>query len=177
MMNRQRVVVTGMGTVNPLGSTVSRFWERCVKGASGVGTVTAFPIPEHMSRIAGMVQGPGEHELRTIFDDVDEAARLDRSLVFALLATRSAISDAGLGSEDLSGDGPARNAVVIATATAQIARMELAVCRQTGMGARPIGPPRARTKADATTSSSIRPVASSPASSASTAGRSRRQQD
>ena len=146
MMNRQRVVVTGMGTVNPLGSTVSRFWERCVKGASGVGTVTAFPIPEHMSRIAGMVQGPGEHELRTIFDDVDEAARLDRSLVFALLATRSAISDAGLGSEDLSGDGPARNAVVISTAIAQIARMELAFCRQTGMGSRPIGPPRSRTK-------------------------------
>jgi 3-oxoacyl-(acyl-carrier-protein) synthase len=52
-----RIVITGMGTVNPLGLTVKDSWERAVRGESGVGPITLFDSSDLFVHIAGEVKG------------------------------------------------------------------------------------------------------------------------
>ncbi|MDC7246019.1 MAG: beta-ketoacyl-ACP synthase II [Sphaerochaetaceae bacterium] len=52
----RRVVVTGMGTVNPLGKRVEEFWSNIQKGVSGIGPLTKFDCSEYPARIAGEIR-------------------------------------------------------------------------------------------------------------------------
>ena len=88
----RRVVVTGMGTLNPLGNDVSSSWEAIRAGRSGIGPVTLFDAGEYETRIAGEVKG---------FDPVarfgrKEARRMARLTQLAMAAAEEALSDAGL---------------------------------------------------------------------------------
>ncbi len=116
--NRRRVVITGLGTVNPLGLNVKEFWKNCVPGVSGVRRIRDFFIPDHMSRIAGIVRNfsfdPGSEE--------EEIGALDRSLAFAIRAVKEAFSDAGLA-EVTPFLNKKRCRVHLATAIAQIQKM------------------------------------------------------
>ena len=144
-MIRQRVVITGMGTVNPLGTTIEEFWRRSVAGTSGVGTVTAFPIPDHMSQIAGMIGDLPAGQVSAVLEEGERAGDLDRSLLFALIATRSALADAGIAEDDLRDRRQA--GVSIATAIAQISKMEQAFYEQSRGGSVPVAPREAHTTA------------------------------
>ncbi|MBI9097825.1 MAG: beta-ketoacyl-ACP synthase II [Spirochaetaceae bacterium] len=53
---KRRVVVTGMGTINPIGQNVEETWEGLITGRSGIGPVTRFDISEYGARIAGEVK-------------------------------------------------------------------------------------------------------------------------
>src|SRR3989337_2969808 len=53
----QRVVVTGMGTVNPIGFNVKESWDNAVHGVSGVGPITLFDSAELLVQIAFEVKG------------------------------------------------------------------------------------------------------------------------
>lgn len=88
----RRVVVTGMGTLNPLGNNVSSSWEAIRAGRSGIGPVTLFDAGEYVTRIAGEVKE---------FDPVarfgrKEARRMARLTQLAMAAAEEALSDAGL---------------------------------------------------------------------------------
>lgn len=88
----RRVVVTGMGTLNPLGNDVSSSWEAIRAGRSGIGPVTLFDAGEYETRIAGEVKE---------FDPVarfgrKEARRMARLTQLAMAAAEEALSDAGL---------------------------------------------------------------------------------
>ncbi len=114
-MPSRRVVVTGMGTVNPLGKNVPDFWKNCTMGVSGVRNISTMfntPIPPHISQIAGVVQIPfeGTH------GEVQQ-----RNLLFAEMAVQEALRDAGLLEHLL---GNKRCGIFIATAIAEIALME-----------------------------------------------------
>lgn len=85
-------MVTGMGAVTPLGNDVATFWTQLIEGVSGVRSIEAFDPSRVPSRIAGEVRG---------FDasgvlDRKELRRNDRYTQFALVATREAMSGAGL---------------------------------------------------------------------------------
>ena len=41
-MSKRRVVVTGLGTINPLGNNVSESWEKLIKGVSGISQINSF---------------------------------------------------------------------------------------------------------------------------------------
>ncbi|MEW5898509.1 MAG: beta-ketoacyl synthase N-terminal-like domain-containing protein, partial [Bacillota bacterium] len=87
-----RVVVTGLGIVSPLGIGVGTFWANLTAGVSGVGRITRFDPEGYTTQIAAEVKN---------FDPADyfekkEARRLDRFTQFALVATREALADAGL---------------------------------------------------------------------------------
>ena len=56
-MSRRRVVVTGLGIVSPLGSTVATAWDGIVNGRSGVGPITRMDVSAFPVRIGGQVQG------------------------------------------------------------------------------------------------------------------------
>jgi 3-oxoacyl-[acyl-carrier-protein] synthase II len=53
---KRRVVVTGMGIVSPVGSTVETAWTNILAGRSGIGPVTAFDVSDYPVRIGGAVK-------------------------------------------------------------------------------------------------------------------------
>ncbi len=93
---RRRVVVTGLGTVNPLARNVADFWVAIQKGVSGVGRITAFDPAEFTTQIAAEITDwdPDEHMARK------DSRRMDRSAQFFWVATQQALADAGLSYEE-----------------------------------------------------------------------------
>jgi 3-oxoacyl-[acyl-carrier-protein] synthase II len=88
----ERIVITGMGTVNPLGSTVAETWRNATNGVSGVGPITQFDHSKLMVHIACEVKNFEPEK----FMDGKEARRRDRFEQFATVAANQAIADAGL---------------------------------------------------------------------------------
>ncbi len=88
----RRVVITGLGTLNPLGNDVGETWEAIRAGRSGIGPITLFDAADYGTRIAGEVKG---------FDPTarfgrKEARRMARLTQLALAAAEEALADAGL---------------------------------------------------------------------------------
>jgi len=102
----RRVVVTGMGTISPLGDDLATTWGGLVAGRSGVGPITRFDASGYKTRIAAEVKGfdPKAHFA------VKEARRLDPFVQYAVVAAREAVADARLAPDDASGR---RTAVII----------------------------------------------------------------
>ena len=95
-MARRRVVITGLGTVNPLGQTVNETWKNAQAGVSGVGRITSFDPSEFRAQIAAEVAGfdPEQYIPRK------EVRRLDRNAQFFWAAASQALEDAGLSYEE-----------------------------------------------------------------------------
>ncbi len=87
----RRVVITGLGTVNPLGSDVETSWSRMLAGENGVGPITRFDVSQHPVKIAAMVDWDPSSEFTG-----PELRKLDPFVVLALKAAREAMADAGL---------------------------------------------------------------------------------
>jgi len=102
--NRRRVVVTGMGAITPVGLDAASSWAAIKRGTSGIGPITLFDTADYRTRIAGEVS---EWDNSLHFERKD-ARRLDRFSEFFIVASRQAISDAGL---DYSGDPEAASRV------------------------------------------------------------------
>ncbi|MDB9450048.1 beta-ketoacyl-[acyl-carrier-protein] synthase family protein [Dolichospermum circinale] len=128
----QKVVITGMGTLNPNGKSVGEFWKNCCQGRSGVRPITAFKIPQIQSQMAGIVDD---------FDPWESIPHLpptlDRSTLFALVATQEAFKSAGLLNPELSWNHQ-RCGVFISTAIAQITKMEQSFVYQSRGGHQPL---------------------------------------
>jgi 3-oxoacyl-[acyl-carrier-protein] synthase II len=96
--NRRRVVITGMGTLNPLAHNVSETWDAALHGRSGIGPITLFDAAELKTRIAAEVKGfdPVAHFGRK------DARRMARITQLTLAAADQALDEAGLknGSAD-----------------------------------------------------------------------------
>lgn len=88
----ERVVITGLGAITPLGHDVASTWDSLVEGRSGIGPITLFDPGDIEVHIAGEVK---EFEPEQVLSP-REARRLDRFSQFALVATREALGDAEL---------------------------------------------------------------------------------
>lgn len=88
----ERVVITGMGIISPLGNTVEQFWNRLAAGESGISPITSFDTAHFKTKIAGTVQ---EFDAEARFGR-KEARRMDRFSQFALAAAEDAWADSGL---------------------------------------------------------------------------------
>ena len=88
----QRVVVTGLGVVSPLGLDVPSTWQGLIAGRSGVDRITQYDPQLTETKIAAEVKGfdPGQYM------DRKEARRLDRFIQLAVAASQQAMVDAGL---------------------------------------------------------------------------------
>lgn len=91
-MQRQRVVVTGLGTICPCGNTVEEAWQNIAAGRSGIGPITRFDPSGMEVHIAGEVKG---FDSKARFGH-REARRMDRTTQFALVATQEALNDSGV---------------------------------------------------------------------------------
>ena len=90
-MSRTRVVVTGMGTTNPVGGDVPSTWEALVNGRSGVRHIEADWAEEMPVKIAGIAAVEPTEILERV-----KARRLDRTAQFAMVAAMEAWADSGL---------------------------------------------------------------------------------
>src|SRR5918993_1136323 len=91
----RRVVITGMGTVSPLGLDTPSTWSAALAGESGIDFIQSFDASEFPVRVAAEVKG---------FEPPDivspkEARRLDRNVLLAVEAGREALDDAALDAE------------------------------------------------------------------------------
>ena len=99
-IQRRRVVVTGMGTVNPCGLTVQETWANLLAGKSGIGLVDRFDVSEYACKIAGQVKGFNPD----LFIDKKEQKKMDIFIQYALGAAHEAWMDAGFDGVELSKD-------------------------------------------------------------------------
>lgn len=102
-MEIRRVVVTGLGTINPIGNSVAEFWDNLENGVGGSGLITHFDASKFKSQFACEVKNfvPGDHF------DRKEARKLDLYAQYALVAAKQAVEDSNLDleSEDLTKAG------------------------------------------------------------------------
>lgn len=99
-MEKRRVVITGMGTVNPVGNTVAESWAAVKAGACGIGAITWYDTSSMKVKLAGEVKGLEPAALL----GRREAKKMDRFTQLALIAAGECMDNAGLNREkvDLS---------------------------------------------------------------------------
>jgi len=107
-----RVVVTGMGTVNPLGLNMKEYWEGLVAGKSAIGPITRFDASNFRVKVDAEVHGfdASKHM------DLKVVDRTSRTIHFAIAAAKEAIRSADL---DMAQENPERVGVSISTMTEQ----------------------------------------------------------
>ena len=88
----QRIVITGMGVVSPVGNSLESFWNALVAGRSGISTIRAFDASAFPVRIAGEVK---DFDI-TRYVTEKEARRMDPFCRYVLAAACDAVADAGL---------------------------------------------------------------------------------
>ena len=91
-MSSPRVVVTGVGTVNPLGLTAEEFWSSALAGKSGIGPITRFDPSNFYVKVAGEVKGFDAYK----YIDPKVADRNPRAVHYGLVASQQAIKQAGI---------------------------------------------------------------------------------
>ncbi|GIV67310.1 beta-ketoacyl-ACP synthase II [Caldilinea sp.] len=102
----QRVVITGLGALTPLGHTVEETWRNLVAGRSGIDYITKFDTSDLRVNFAGEVRDFDAGQ----YMDRKEARRLDPCIQYALVAAQQAIADAGL---KLENEDPTRIGVLV----------------------------------------------------------------
>ena len=98
-MSKRRVVITGLGTINPLGNNVPDTWDSLINGVSGIDTITSFDTTNLPVTFAGEVKNFDANE----YMGKQHARKLDRSGHLSIYATEEALKDAGLDNQERLG--------------------------------------------------------------------------
>lgn len=114
---KNRVVITGMGVITPVGNDVETYWHSLMNGISGIGPITHFDTTGYTTRIAGEVKDFDP----TKFIDKKEARRMDRYCQFAVSAAKMAREDAALDMNTVDGH---RVGVILGSGIGGVATME-----------------------------------------------------
>ena len=122
IMERRRVVVTGLGVVSPLGNDIPSFWESVKAGRSGIVPISLIDASDMAVRIAGEVKGFDP----TLRIDPKDAKKMDRYTQFSVYAAAEALADAGLSRDTIESE---RTGVCIGTGQGGSNSIEEAVTR------------------------------------------------
>ena len=88
-----RVVITGIGTINPLGNNVKEYWDNLIQGKSGIRLAQHTDLSDYDVKIAGEIDLP---DLSEYFPEKKMLKRLDRYVILAHVAGTQAIRDSGI---------------------------------------------------------------------------------
>ena len=88
----ERIVITGLGAVSPLGLSVKESWQNAVNGVSGLGPITLFDPSDFLVQVACEVKNFTPED----FIPAREARRMDRYEQMAVAAANEALSHSGL---------------------------------------------------------------------------------
>ena len=91
-MTAKRVVITGYGTINPIGNSAEEFWAAATSGQSGISRITQFDVTDFSTQIGGSVKNFDPEN----FFDKKEARRTSRFILLALMAANEAVAHSGL---------------------------------------------------------------------------------
>ena len=97
-MGHRRVVITGIGTINPIGNNIEQYFRNLEQGVSGADTITAFDATKFSSRVACQVKDFDP----SLFFERKELRKYDRYSQLALVAATEAVEDAALDFESLN---------------------------------------------------------------------------
>ncbi|HEX2994167.1 MAG TPA: beta-ketoacyl-ACP synthase II [Anaerolineales bacterium] len=129
----ERVVVTGMGTVNPLGLTVEESWKNAVNGVSGVGPITLFDSSPLNVHFAAEVKGFEPDR----YMDPKEARRRDRFEQLGVAAAKQALESSGL---EITEANSGRIGVLVSSAIGGLKSLQDAVITNHTEGPRRVSP-------------------------------------
>ena len=130
---QERIVVTGMGAITPLGLSVAETWQNAIRGVSGVGRITLFDASHLMVQIACEVNNFQPEN----YIPAKEARRRDRFEQFAAAAAREAIQQAGL---EVNEANASRVGVVLSSAIGGIHSLQEAILTIQADGPRKVSP-------------------------------------
>ena len=95
----RRVVVTGLGTINPLGNTVETSWNSLISSNSGISKINKFEVDDFPCKIAGSID---DSKINDDIVNLREQRKIDRFITLGLIAADEAIKDSGFVSENES---------------------------------------------------------------------------
>ncbi|MEW6404432.1 MAG: beta-ketoacyl synthase N-terminal-like domain-containing protein, partial [Chloroflexota bacterium] len=130
---QERIVITGMGTVNPLGLNVEESWKNVVNGVSGVGRISLFDSSPLHVHIAAEVKGFAPEN----FMDPKEARRRDRFEQFSIASARQALTQSGL---EITEANAGRVGVIISSAIGGLGSLQDAIMTNHLEGPRRVSP-------------------------------------
>ncbi len=104
----ERVVVTGMGVLSPVGLTLDTYWKALCDGRSGIGPITKFDVSAFPAKIAAELKEFSAAD----YIDRKEVRRMDENVQYAVIAAEMALADSGL---DLDAEDRDRIGVVMGT--------------------------------------------------------------
>ena len=127
---KRRVVVTGMGTITPVGNDVATTWRSLIEGKSGTAPITKFDASNFPVKFAAEVKGFNPLD----YMDRKEAKRADQYTQYAVAAARQAMTNAGL--VERNGMDPDRIGVIIGSGIGGLKSFEEQhdVYRERGVG-------------------------------------------
>jgi beta-ketoacyl-acyl-carrier-protein synthase II len=129
----ERVVITGMGTVNPLGLTVEESWKNVINGVSGVGPITLFDPSALNVHIAAEVKNFAPEN----YMDTKEARRRDRFEQLGIAAAKEALAGSGL---EITEANAGRIGVLVSSAIGGLKSLQDAVITNHTEGPRRVSP-------------------------------------
>ncbi len=95
----RRVVVTGLGTINPLGNNVDTSWNSLINSKSGISKITKFDVDSYPCKIAGSIE---DSQINIDIVSERDQRRIDRFITLGLIAAAEAIKDSGFVSDNES---------------------------------------------------------------------------
>jgi beta-ketoacyl-acyl-carrier-protein synthase II len=116
----EKIVITGLGTVNGLGNTVEQTWDKIVKGVSGLGPITLFDHSDCLVHVACEAKDFDP----TIYVDAREIRRRDRYELFSAAAVAQALKQSGF---EITEQNAPRVGTVISAAIGGISALEQGV--------------------------------------------------
>ncbi len=130
---RRRVVLTGIGTINPIGLNTDEFWKSLLEGKSGVDRITRFDTTDYATKIAAEVKGfdAGQHF------EKKELRRLDPFAQFAIVAAREAVASSGINFDEEDRD---RIGVIVGSGIGGMLSFEEEMTKLVNQGPRRISP-------------------------------------
>ena len=133
MNMEQRIVITGMGAVSPVGLNCQETFDGLVAGKSGIARISLFDPSGIACQVAGEVKGFEP----TDYMDRKMARRIGRYAQFSIAATREALAQSGL---DLAEEDPSRIACIVSSAIADFPMVEEQMNKIFAQGKRSISP-------------------------------------
>lgn len=130
---RERIVVTGLGAVTPLGLTAEESWQNAVNGVSGVAPITLFDTADWYVKVACEVKGfdPAKYM------PIKEARRMDRFEQFSVAIAKEAAHNAGL---HITPENAERIGMILSSAIGGLASLESGVYALLNQGFRRVSP-------------------------------------
>ena len=118
MMKSRRVVITGLGIVSPVGSSLDLAWSNILAGRSGIGPITKYDVSQYTTRFAGLVSSDFKPEEAM---GPKELRKTDPFIHYGVAASKQAVKDAGIEITDANRE---RIAVLVGSGIGGIGKIE-----------------------------------------------------